>query len=55
MVTILEATKTAAKAKTDAAHGRLRSYHARGDLDRGKAAAYLDEVAENRADRGCNR
>lgn len=46
----IEKAEADAKAETDAALKRLRSYHAQGGLDTGKASAYLDEVAENRAD-----
>lgn len=46
----IEKAEVEAKAETDAALKRLRSYHARGGLDTGKASAYLDEVAENRAE-----
>ncbi len=51
----IEKAEAEAKAETEAALGRLRSYHARGGLAQGKAAAYLDEVAENRADWGRDR
>jgi hypothetical protein len=46
----IEKAEAEAKAETDAALGRLRSYHAHGGLEEGKASTYLDEVAGNRAD-----
>lgn len=51
----IEKAETEAKAETDAALGRLRSYLAHGGIGQDKANAYLDEVAENRADRGRDR
>jgi len=51
----IERAEAEAKAETDAALGRLRSYHARGGLDAGKASAYLEEVAESRTDWGRDR
>jgi len=51
----IEKAEATARAETDAALGHLRSYHARGGLDEGTAAAYMDEVAENRADWGRDR
>jgi hypothetical protein len=46
----VEKAETEAKAEIEATLGRLYSYHTRGGLSDVKAAAYLDEVAENRAD-----
>jgi len=51
----IEKAEAEAKAETDAALGRLRSYHARGGLDAGAASANLAEVAESRADWGRDR
>lgn len=51
----IEKAEAEAKTETDTAIKRLQSYHARGGLDAGKALAYLDEVAENRADWGRDR
>ena len=51
----IEKAEAEAKAETDAALGRLRTYHARGGIEHDKATAYLDEVAENRADWGRDR
>lgn len=48
----IENAEAEAKAGTDAALGRLGSYHKRGGLDARKAAEYIEEVAENRADWG---
>ena len=51
----IEKAESEAKAETDAALRRLRSYHARGGIENGKAVAYMEEVAENRADWGRDR
>jgi Arc/MetJ-type ribon-helix-helix transcriptional regulator len=51
----IEKAEAEAKAETDAALGRLRSYLAHGGIEQDKANAYLDEVAGNRADRGRDR
>jgi len=48
----IEKAEAEATTETDTALKRLRSYHDQGGLDAGKASAYLDEVAENRADWG---
>jgi hypothetical protein len=48
----IEKAEAEAKAGTEAALGRLGSYHERGGLDKLRATEYLNEVAENRADWG---
>jgi hypothetical protein len=51
----IDKAEAEAKAETDAALGHLRAYLARGGIEQDQASAYLDEVAENRADWGRDR